>query len=118
MRILTFIDSHGSITALKKIKQKAKHADIIVCGGDFTIFEQDIKHILLEFNKLKKDFLIIHGNHESENIVRHLCTVHKNLFYLHNKYFIKDDILFIGWGGGGFSFKDSRNSFCPATGVH
>lgn len=108
MKILAFIDTHGSLSAFKKIKQKAKHADIIICGGDFTIFDQGIKHILSNFNKLKKDFLIIHGNHEDERLVRHLCTKYKNLFFLHKKHFIKDDILFIGWGGGGFSFKDKE----------
>src|SRR5210317_1760732 len=109
MKILAFIDMHGSLSALKKIKHKAKHADIIVCGGDFTIFEQGMKHFLEEFNKLKKPLLIIHGNHEEEQELRHLChEKYKNLFFLHKKHFIKDDVIFLGWGGGGFSKKDKE----------
>ena len=106
MKILSFVDIHGSMSAFKKIKQKAKNADIIVCGGDFTIFEQGIEHFLSVFDKLKKPFLIIHGNHEEDDIIRHLCIKHKNMFFLHKKHFVKDDILFLGWGGGGFSLRD------------
>ncbi len=106
MKILSFVDIHGSMSAFKKIKQKAKNADIIVCGGDFTIFEQGIDHFLSVFDKLKKPFLIIHGNHEEDDIIRHLCKKHKNLFFLHKNHFVKDDILFLGWGGGGFSLRD------------
>ena len=106
MKILAFIDMHGSLQALKKIKHKAKNADIIVCGGDFTIFEQNFNHFLQEFNKIKKPFLIIHGNHEEEDLLRHKCQQYKNIFFINNKHFIKEDILFLGWGGGGFSQKD------------
>ncbi len=108
MKILSFIDMHGSLSALKQIKQKAKNVDVVVCGGDFTIFEQGIGHFLSVFDKIKKDFLVIHGNHEEEGLVRHLCKKHKNLFFLHKKHFIKDDVLFLGWGGGGFSLRDKE----------
>jgi Icc-related predicted phosphoesterase len=108
MRILAFIDLHGSLSAWKKIKKKAKSADVIVCGGDFTIFEQGIEHFIEEFDNLKKPFLLIHGNHEEEELIRHVCHKSENLFFLHKKHFIKDDILFIGWGGGGFSQTDKE----------
>jgi len=99
MKILAFIDMHGSLSAFKKIKKKAKNADIIVCGGDFTIFEQGIKHFLEDFNKLKKPFLLIHGNHEEEAELRHFCHKYKNIHFIHGKHFIQDDVIFLGWGG-------------------
>jgi uncharacterized protein len=106
MKILAFVDLHGSLSALKDIKKKSKNADILVCAGDFTIFEQGIEHVMGALNKLKKDVLIIHGNHEDEDLVRELCLVYDNLYFLHNNHFIKDDVLFLGWGGGGFSETD------------
>tara|TARA_Y100000310_G_scaffold335032_1_gene416093 strand:+ start:158 stop:754 length:597 start_codon:yes stop_codon:yes gene_type:complete len=109
MKILAFVDMHGSMSALKSIRKKAKNVDIIVCAGDFTIFEQGIEHIMDELDKLKKEVLIVHGNHEDDDMMRELCLTHKNLFFLHNNHFIQDDVLFLGWGGGGFSEKD--NSF-------
>lgn len=108
MKIFAFIDMHGSLTALDKIKHKSANTDIIICGGDFTIFEQGIEHFLKEFDKLGKPFLIIHGNHEDDKVLEHLCKNHKNLIFLHKTHFIKDDILFLGWGGGGFSLRDEE----------
>lgn len=108
MKILAFIDSHGSLTALKKIKEKSKNCDIIVCGGDFTIFEQGIKYFLSQLDHLNKKILIVHGNHEESNIVKELCLKHKNLFFLHKNHFIQDDVMFIGFGGGGFSLRDKE----------
>jgi len=106
MKILAFIDMHGSITALQKIKEKSKNADIVVCGGDLTVFEQGLEHILSELNKLGKDILLVHGNHETEEELKMLCKKYKNLHFIHNNPFIKQDIIFLGWGGGGFSEND------------
>ena len=106
MIILAFVDMHGSLTAFEKIKEKSKKADVIVCCGDFTVFEQGIEHFLSAFNKLNKPFLLIHGNHEDDNLLKHLCKQYNNIHFIHNNHFIKDDILFLGWGGGGFSFVD------------
>ena len=72
MKILAFTDSHGSRTALTKIKQKAKKADYVLCCGDFTIFSNGTQTFLKEFNKIKKPFILIHGNHEGEDEVRKL----------------------------------------------
>ena len=108
MRILAFIDMHGSVSALKKIKQKSKNCDIIVCGGDFTIFEQNIQELLKEFSKLKKEILMIHGNHEGEDELRHFCHKYKNIHFIHGTHFIFEDVVFLGWGGGGFSQKDKE----------
>jgi Icc-related predicted phosphoesterase len=108
MKILAFIDMHGSVSDLNRIKQKSKNADIIVCGGDFTIFEQNIEHLLKEFSKLEKEVLMIHGNHEEEELLRHFCHKYKNIHFIHGTHFIFKDVVFLGWGGGGFSRIDKE----------
>jgi|TARA_B100002003_G_C14044663_1_gene503224 Icc-related predicted phosphoesterase len=97
---------HGSASALKKIKKNSQNCDIIVCGGDFTIFEQNMGHLLKEFSKLKKEVLMIHGNHEEEGLLRHFCHKYKNIHFIHGTHFIFKDVVFLGWGGGGFSKID------------
>lgn len=106
MMILAFVDMHGSLNALEKIKEKSKKADIIICCGDLTVFEQGLEHFLSAFDKLNKPFLIVHGNHEDDTLLGHLCKNYKNIHFIHNDHFIKDDLLFFGWGGGGFSVVD------------
>lgn len=108
MKILAFVDLHGSITSLRKIIRQAKKPDIdiIVNAGDHTIFSEKHRFILRELNKIKKPVLIIHGNHESEKETRKLCKTIKNCIFIHNKLYKKNNCVFFGWGGGGFSLID------------
>jgi len=108
MKILAFVDSHGSKKAFRAIKKKIKveRPDIIICAGDFTIFETDIKKILNKFSKLKRPLYLIHGNHENEYVVKALSKHYKNIEFIHKKKVTLDDVQIIGYGGGGFNIKD------------
>jgi uncharacterized protein len=118
MKILFFIDSHGSQNAMKKLKEKAKNADIVVCAGDFTTFEDDMVKILEEFNKWNRPIIIIHGNHETASATRAECEGLKNLHFIHKTYFIIDDLVFYGYGGGGFSSKDESFAHEAESFIH
>ena len=104
MRILAFTDLHAGITAYKKLQAKlVKYKpDIIVCTGDFTIFEQNIEPVLTKIAEFGLPVILIHGNHETDVIVEKLCKRHKNILFLHNKILRVGDYTFIGHGGGGF----------------
>lgn len=106
MKILLFGDIHGSLDALESIKQKSQDVDLIVCVGDITIFESDIKFFMSEFGKLKKDMVIVHGNHEDSQTLKKLCSLYDNLHFIHKKKKKFGDVLFIGYGGGGFNLED------------
>ena len=109
MKILAFTDLHLSSYAFKKIKSKVKkqNPDLLICAGDISIFEQGLDFILNKFNKLKKKTLIIHGNHETEKVLRKLCSKYKNLIFIHKKKYRQNNHVFLGYGGGGFSLTDS-----------
>lgn len=106
MRVLAFADVHGSMATLKVLKKKAKNVDLILCLGDFTVFEMDMPKILKKINALGKDVLLIHGNHEYPDEVARLCKKHKRITFLYNKIKIVGNCLFMGYGGGGFALKD------------
>ena len=106
MKILAFVDLHGSQSALDKIEKKAKKADIIICAGDISIFENNLEDLLNHLNKLKKPVLIIPGNHEDENDLKDICNLFDNIECIHKTTFTKDSYIFIGYGGGGFSMAD------------
>jgi len=108
MKILAFVDLHSSLSILKRIIRRAKKQDIsiIVNAGDHTIFGEKHRFILRELNKIKKPVLVIHGNHETEKETRNLCKSLKHCIFIHNKLFKKNNYVFFGWGGGGFSLID------------
>jgi Icc-related predicted phosphoesterase len=66
MRVLSFVDMHGSAKAFNKIKEKAENADLIICAGDFTVWGNAQETILRYFNGFKKPFILRPGNHESD----------------------------------------------------
>jgi Icc-related predicted phosphoesterase len=106
MKILTFSDIHGSMSAMKIIEEKAKKSDILVCAGDISIFEQDLEKLLKRLDKFGKPVLIIPGNHETERTLEKFCSKFKNLYYIHKKIHKVGDYRFLGYGGGGFSLED------------
>ena len=106
MKILFFVDLHEDKKALEQLKKKALKADLIICAGDFSIFENKIKWVVRELDKLGKDVLVIPGNHETLSVTRKLCLASKHLKDIHAKVLAKGDLLVVAYGEGGFSDKD------------
>ena len=107
---MAFVDLHASKSALDNIIKRSKKEDIdlVINAGDFTIFGEDQKFILDKLNKIKKPILNIHGNHEDDRALKSDCKKFKNCYFIHKNTFRVDNYLFIGWGGGGFSFRDKE----------
>src|SRR3989338_4113337 len=110
MKLLAFTDTHGSLSALRRIEQKTKaqKPDLLVCAGDISIFEHGIVGIIRRLNRLNKKIIIIHGNHEDDTTFRKLSKLFKNIIFIHKNHFIKNNTLFLGYGGGGFSMVDKE----------
>ncbi len=108
MKILAFVDLHGSSIFLKQIEKKAKDADLIVCAGDFTNFEQYMDIVAKKLNEIGKKILMVPGNHETEEGLKEICSMFKNLKYLHKKTYSIKEYIFVGYGGGGFSLTDKE----------
>ena len=108
MKLFVFVDLHGNKASLKKIIARSKKKDIeaVICAGDFTIFSSSQKELLSKLNKIGKPVLIVHGNHEDDDELRKDCKLFKNCYFIHNNKFRLGEYLFIGWGGGGFSYID------------
>lgn len=108
MKILAFVDLHGSLKALKKLQKLVdkEKPDIIVCAGDISIFEQNLDYLAHRISKFKKPVLMVHGNHEDESSMKKSCKLFENVTFIHGNVYVHDDTLFLGWGGGGFSMRD------------
>lgn len=105
MKLLAFTDIHLSSFALEKIKSKIKKydPDLLVCAGDITIFENDIEFMLKKLEKLGKKILLVHGNHETDSVLKRLCRKHKNIIFIHKKVYQQNKHVFLGYGGSGFA---------------
>jgi len=101
MKIFAFTDCHCEDRLDSKLIDNSKEAELIVCAGDFTTFGRNIDKIMKDFSKFNKPVLIIHGNHEEGEDFKKFNI--SNVRYLHKKFYIKDNFVFFGYGGGGFS---------------
>ncbi|MBS3176515.1 metallophosphoesterase [Candidatus Woesearchaeota archaeon] len=110
MKILAFTDLHNSEKALDKMREKVlkNNPKIIICSGDFTIFCRNPEPMLKKFNQFGKPFYFTHGNHEDEREVERISKKYSNLHFFHKETCVIDDILFLWYGGQGFSCVDKR----------
>ena len=117
MKLLIFTDTHGSLTALRRIEQKVKsqNPDLLVCAGDISIFEHGIGSIFRRLNKLDKKIIIVHGNHEDDDTYSKYSKILKNIIFIHKKHHIENNLLFLGYGGGGFSQRDKEFEYLAKT---
>ncbi len=110
MKILAFSDLHVDIDVLYRLEKKAKteKVDYIIAAGDLSMFENGFDIVLYELNELNIPILLIHGNHESRQFAEVESKSFKNVIFMHKKTFAKDNVLFLGWGGGGFATLDKE----------
>ena len=110
MKILAFSDTHDSFTAFRRLEQKIKSQkpDILVCAGDISIFEHGIVGILRKFNRLNRKIIMVHGNHEDDATFARCSGMFRNIIFIHKKYYVENDTLFFGFGGGGFAAVDKE----------
>lgn len=108
MKILAFADVHGNKSAIERLVRKAEDVDLIICAGDISNWQQNLKELFLEFKKSKKLILVIHGNHEEHH---NLVNIVKDISFvkvIHKKIYRLGDYVFFGYGGGGFALEDKN----------
>ncbi len=103
MKFMAFVDLHGRKTSLEILKNKIKLdcPDFLVCAGDFTTFEHEIKKIMHDMSKLDGKIFLVHGNHEDEPTIRSISKIYPKIEFAHKKIIEHNDLIVIGWGGGG-----------------
>jgi Icc-related predicted phosphoesterase len=107
MKILAFADLHEDYGYAEELERKAKHADLIICAGDITVFGENMKEAFAFLDSLGKKVLIVHGNHESEHALKKFCEKSKNVVFLHKSIYETEDLVVFGYGGGGFSHVEN-----------
>ena len=108
MRLFAFTDTHGNkkvISVLIK-KIKASKPDILVCSGDITTGNINLKKWVNIFKKTNLPLLIIPGNHETNPSLTKVCQKTEFAVNIHKKLYLINNYLFFGFGLGGFVEKN------------
>ena len=95
MKVLAIADVHGDKGLIKKIAKMAdeEKVDLIVIAGDLTWFGQEVKGIISPFSKDKK-VLVVHGNHDPNDLTAVLEEAYKNVINLHEKSYEREKVAF------------------------
>jgi len=110
MKILAFFDLHCRGDLLEKLVARANKPDIdvVVMGGDISIFGECLHESMKMLSNIKKPVLVLHGNHESADEMDAYCEQYKTFIFMHKNSWEKDGIIFLGYGGDGFSRTDAE----------
>ncbi|MDO8740634.1 MAG: metallophosphoesterase [Candidatus Woesearchaeota archaeon] len=110
MKLFAFGDTHGNSRFMHIVVSKIKKEkpNLILCAGDLSVFENGLEKTLKALDELKILTLVIHGNHESENALGHLCSKLKHVKFFHKRGLKMGNYFFFGFGGGGFSMVDKE----------
>ena len=108
MNILAFSDVHGDRSLVLKLVKRAQKEDIdlVVCAGDFTVFERQTKGVLADLDTIGKTVLLIPGNHETPESVEKQVKQCKNIVNIHKKIWHHQNVAFLGWGTDGFTRRN------------
>jgi uncharacterized protein len=106
MKVLLCADMHDDPTSLRVLREKSVEVDFVICAGDMSLWGNGLFSTLREMNSWGKKVFLIHGNHEDEADTRLFCESLENVLFFHRDVILFEDLLLIGWGGGGFSFQD------------
>ncbi|MBI5871696.1 metallophosphoesterase family protein [archaeon] len=108
MNILAFVDLHGSRRAFEHLAKRAEESDLLLCAGDISLWERGLEKIFSFFENLNKPLLIIPGNHENAESMLAAAGKFKFIAFLHKASYEFHDMVFFGYGGGGFASQDKN----------
>lgn len=106
MKLLLCSDIHDPASEMPLLREKALGVDLVVCAGDMGLFGRGLVEVLEDFNSWGVPVFVIHGNHEDLRDVSLICDSLKNVMFFHGELVNFQGLTLIGWGGGGFSFRD------------
>ena len=106
MKILAFTDTHCDTQSLQEVKIKAQNADLIICLGDITWFEEGMEEMLKLINDLPRPVILLHGNHERLEDLKQSAKKHNNITVTHKEVHAIGEYDFLTFGGDGFSRRD------------
>ena len=111
-KILAVGDIHSDVNLVKRLAEKAEkeNVDLVILAGDLTFFEQTVKNLIGPFLKVKKQVLIIPGNHESVATVDFLAEMYSNAKNIHGYSFIKNNVGIFGAGGADIGINQIKDS--------
>lgn len=100
-KVLAVGDIHGDSRLVKKLAERAKeeNVDLVILAGDITFAEMPFKNIIKPFTDMKKQVLLIPGNHESVATTDFLAEVYPPTKNIHGYSFIKNNLGIFGAGG-------------------
>lgn len=106
MKVLLCADMHNETDSLAVLSELSREVEFVICAGDMSLWGAGLKRTLEIMNSWGKRVFVIHGNHEDEEDTRFVCSKLDNLVFFHKDVIEFKGLTIIGFGGGGFSFRD------------
>jgi len=98
LRLFACSDIHLKLSLLEEALKESRGADLAVCLGDITIFNNGLDAALEKVRMLNDNVMIIPGNNETPRLLEEKA-LEKGLIFMHAKSIVFKDFNFAGVGG-------------------
>jgi len=100
MRLLLFSDVHRDLEAARKLVDRARSADVVVCAGDLATKREGLAEVVDVLGAIERPAVLVPGNGESDTELRAACAEWSTARVLHGSGCEIAGVRFWGLGGG------------------
>lgn len=100
MKALVFSDLHRDLDQGRRLVDRAREADIVVCAGDLASQHHGLDETVAVLAAIDTPTVLVPGNNETEDELRAACTGWSAATVLHGEGVEIDGIPVFGLGGG------------------
>ncbi|MGO8670510.1 MAG: metallophosphoesterase family protein [Capsulimonadaceae bacterium] len=100
VRLLLFSDLHCSREAAEALVVRAADVDVVIGAGDFAQARRNIGTCIEILRKIERPSILVPGNNESLEELRHACRDWPSALVLHGTSAQIGPVTFFGIGGG------------------
>jgi Icc-related predicted phosphoesterase len=100
MRVLAFSDLHCDQAQARRLVERAKDADLVLCLGDLANVHRGLEEMVSILRAMQRPTLLVPGNNETDQELQEACRAWPEARVLHGASATVSGRVFFGLGGG------------------
>jgi Icc-related predicted phosphoesterase len=100
VRILAFSDLHRDLEGGRRLVERSREADVVVCAGDLASVHEGLEETVGVLRGIEVPTVLVAGNNETDSALREACEGWDAATVLHGEGLEIDGVAFFGLGGG------------------
>ena len=100
MRALAFSDLHRDLDQARRLVERARDVDVVLCAGDLASVHRGLEETVAVLAAIETPTILVPGNNETDEELRAACDGWTSATVLHGEGVELDGVHVFGLGGG------------------